>query len=43
VFMMMWAPNGILGRQGVGEKVIGLARFLPVRRKAPQEKGRGVS
>ena len=40
VFMMIWAPNGILGRQGVGEKVIGLARFLPVRRKVSQEKGK---
>ncbi len=29
VFMMIWAPNGILGKQGIGEKVIGLGRFLP--------------
>jgi hypothetical protein len=27
--MMIWAPNGILGKQGVGERVIGLGRFLP--------------
>jgi branched-chain amino acid transport system permease protein len=29
VVMMIWAPNGILGKQGVGERVIGLGRFLP--------------
>jgi branched-chain amino acid transport system permease protein len=29
VTMMIWAPNGILGKHGIGEKVIGLGRFLP--------------
>jgi len=29
VVMMIWAPNGILGKQGIGERVIGLGRFLP--------------
>jgi branched-chain amino acid transport system permease protein len=29
VGMMIWAPNGILGKQGLGEKVIGLKRLLP--------------
>ncbi len=29
VVMMIWTPNGILGKQGVGERVIGLAHLLP--------------
>ncbi|MDI6870979.1 MAG: branched-chain amino acid ABC transporter permease [Bacillota bacterium] len=40
VVMMIWAPNGILGRAGIGERVIGLARFLPMpSRKAARTGG----
>lgn len=28
VLMMIWAPNGILGRDGIGQKVMGIRRFL---------------
>jgi branched-chain amino acid transport system permease protein len=33
VVMMMYAPNGILGKNGIGEKVIGLSRFLPIKKQ----------
>ncbi|MBE3128479.1 MAG: branched-chain amino acid ABC transporter permease, partial [Actinobacteria bacterium] len=28
VGMMIWSPNGILGRDGIGEKVIGMQNFI---------------
>ena len=28
VILMIWAPNGILGKNGIGDKVIGLSRFV---------------
>ena len=28
VIMMIWAPNGILGRNGIGEKVIGIKNLI---------------
>ena len=28
VVLMIWAPNGLLGKNGIGEKVIGLRRLL---------------
>jgi branched-chain amino acid transport system permease protein len=34
VILMIWAPNGLLGRDGIGEKLIGLRRF-----SAKQESG----
>jgi branched-chain amino acid transport system permease protein len=39
VVMMIWAPNGILGKQGIGEKVIGLGRFLPWAKRPALEGG----
>ena len=33
VVMMIYAPNGFLGKNGIGEKVIGLSRFLTVKKK----------
>lgn len=33
VFMMIWYPNGILGKDGIGEKVIGISRFFPQKNK----------
>lgn len=32
VVMMIWAPNGILGKEGIGEKVISLRRLLGKKR-----------
>lgn len=32
VVMMIYAPNGIMGRQGIGEKVIGMTRFIVKKR-----------
>ena len=37
VIMMIYWPNGLLGKAGVGEKLIGIARF---RKKEPEEAGR---
>jgi len=35
VIMMIWAPNGILGKSGVGDKVIGLqSKFFKSKREA---------
>ena len=39
VGMMIWAPNGILGKQGIGEKVIGLGRSLPWSKRPALEGG----
>lgn len=39
VVMMIWAPNGILGKHGIGEKVVGLGRFLPWAKRPALEGG----
>jgi hypothetical protein len=30
--MMLWSPNGILGRNGIGEKVIGIRNLILVKK-----------
>ena len=42
VVMMVWTPNGILGKKGVGEKVIGIRRFLRFKKKLAQRESRDV-
>jgi len=32
VFMMIWAPNGILGKNGIGEKVIGIKNYISIKK-----------
>jgi hypothetical protein len=32
VLMMIWSPNGILGKNGIGEKVIGIQNFIPIKK-----------
>ena len=32
VTMMLWAPNGILGKKGIGEKVIGIRNLILVKK-----------
>jgi branched-chain amino acid transport system permease protein len=32
VAMMLWSPNGILGRNGIGEKVIGIKNLILVKK-----------
>lgn len=32
VVLMIWVPNGLLGKNGIGEKVVGLSRFLPFKK-----------
>jgi hypothetical protein len=32
VAMMLWSPNGILGRNGIGEKVIGIRNLILVKK-----------
>lgn len=39
VIMMIWAPNGILGRNGIGERVIGLMRFRGAAKPAARAGG----
>lgn len=38
VVLMIWAPNGILGKKGIGERVIGLSRFLPAIKRGGETK-----
>ena len=33
VAMMLWSPNGILGRNGIGEKVIGIRNLILVKKR----------
>lgn len=41
VVMMIWAPNGLLGKGGIGERVIGVRRMRELVRKLfPQAEGR---
>ena len=32
VFMMIWSPNGILGRNGIGEKIIGIKNVIRLKK-----------
>lgn len=32
VVMMIWSPNGILGKNGIGEKVIGMQNFITIKK-----------
>jgi len=32
VTMMIWSPNGILGKNGIGEKVIGMQNFITIKK-----------
>jgi len=32
VVMMLWVPNGILGRNGIGERVIGIKNFIQMKK-----------
>lgn len=32
VVLMIWAPNGLLGKNGIGERIIGLRRFISKKR-----------
>ena len=40
VVMMVWTPNGILGKKGVGEKIIGIRSLLRLKKKLGQEESR---
>jgi branched-chain amino acid transport system permease protein len=32
VVMMIWSSNGILGKNGIGEKVIGMQNFITIKK-----------
>jgi hypothetical protein len=32
VIMMIYAPDGIMGKRGIGEKIIGISRFIVKKR-----------
>lgn len=42
VVMMLYAPNGILGKNGIGEKVIGIKRFFPAKKTEVAEDGHTI-
>jgi len=37
VVLMIWAPNGLLGKKGIGEKVADLRRIFPGRNRGTHQ------
>lgn len=37
VILMIWSPNGILGKHGIGDKIIGLSSFIKVKKSGGEK------